>query len=136
MEQNSQIMQKIKIFNGEFHKIKFPLLDNFDSFEYKNYPIPAEIEDVPGIYFILGKDDDILYIGKALKLRNRLSAHLSPYSKKSSGSVSWIPISEIKKVSYLIIHRDILELFESFYFYFYKSKYNHGGYSYKNISPL
>ncbi|KKN27616.1 hypothetical protein LCGC14_0863030 [marine sediment metagenome] len=115
---------KFKIFKNEFIEIKAIKLEYLNFFIHNSYPINDSITNIPAVYFILGKKEEILYIGKSKKLRNRLCAHLSPFT---SPPASWIPKKQIKKVRYLIVEEDMLDVIEAIYHGFYDSKYNNNG---------
>jgi len=43
---------------------------------------PANFPSRPGIYFMYGEDDKVLYIGKAKRIRNRLTHHVTIYERR------------------------------------------------------
>ncbi len=51
-----------------------PLVQNKDKLNERLQEIPPE----PGVYFMRGKDDQILYIGKSKNLRNRVRSYFRP----------------------------------------------------------
>jgi hypothetical protein len=115
-------MKEIKTDNI---KISIKDIIELDSFVYEGYPLPSEVKENSGVYIITGFDNEILYIGKAKNLRNRLCSHLSP--NKKIGISSWIPLNEVVKVFYLYCDYPICEIIEAAYQYFYDSKYNNCG---------
>lgn len=46
-----------------------------------------KIPDAPGVYFFLGKNKEVLYIGKATSLRSRIRSYFSPDLHKARGPV-------------------------------------------------
>ncbi len=51
-----------------------PLLQNNEKLQARLKEIPLE----PGVYFMRGKDDEVLYIGKSKSLRNRVRSYFRP----------------------------------------------------------
>jgi DNA polymerase-3 subunit epsilon len=53
-----------------------------DSQEQINFSMKlnaGKLPDSPGVYFFLGKNKEILYIGKATSLKDRVRSYFGPY---------------------------------------------------------
>jgi excinuclease ABC subunit C len=77
----------------------------------------------PGIYLFLDKKDNILYVGKAKNLKNRVSS----YFLKSAdlGTKTAILVSQIAKIKTIVVNSEVEALIlESHYIKEYKPKYN------------
>ena len=75
----------------------------------------------PGVYFFKNKNDDIIYIGKAKNLKNRVQS----YFNKNSTNKSTIMVSNAISVEYLLVNNEVEALItEANMIKEYKPKYN------------
>ncbi|MEN9552286.1 MAG: hypothetical protein RI935_663 [Candidatus Parcubacteria bacterium] len=59
-----------------------------------------QLPDNPGVYFFRGKDDEILYIGKATSLRDRVRSYFNPDVVKTRGLRIVTMVTVANKVTY------------------------------------
>lgn len=69
-----------------------------DNFEAKSKKIP----DAPGVYFFLGARKEILYIGKATSLRNRLRSYFAPDLLEKRSAVIEKMVAEAKSIEWTV----------------------------------
>jgi len=75
----------------------------------------------PGVYFFKNKNDDIIYIGKAKNLKNRVQS----YFNKNNTNKSTIMVSNAISVEYLLVNNEVEALItEANMIKEYKPKYN------------
>ncbi|MCL5675611.1 MAG: GIY-YIG nuclease family protein, partial [Patescibacteria group bacterium] len=74
---------------------------------------PADIPDVSGVYLFYGNSGQILYVGKAKILRERLRSYLTPDNAKTgnlmalSKTVSYIPVDN--EIDALILEANLIK---------------------------
>jgi excinuclease ABC subunit C len=61
-----------------------------------------KIPDAPGVYFFLGKRKEILYIGKATSLRNRLRSYFDQNIKEKRSALIEKMVSDAKDISWTV----------------------------------
>ena len=62
----------------------------------------------PGVYFFKNKKNDIIYIGKAKNIKNRVRSY---FSKSNKDNKNKIMVSKAKNIEYLIVNNEV-EAFE------------------------
>ncbi|MEX0930680.1 MAG: GIY-YIG nuclease family protein [Candidatus Paceibacterota bacterium] len=68
----------------------------------KNTALKRQIPDMPGVYFFLGKQKEILYIGKATSLRNRIRSYFSFDLHVKRSSVIERMVADAKTIEWTI----------------------------------
>ena len=61
----------------------------------------------PGVYFFKNKNNEIIYIGKAKNLKNRVSSY---FNKSNKNKKSQIMISHAIKIEYLVVEDEVKAL--------------------------
>ena len=64
----------------------------------KEQLVKKKLPDVPGVYFFLGKNKKILYIGKATSLKNRVQSYFASDLKEKRSELIEIMIKEAAAV--------------------------------------
>ncbi len=64
----------------------------------------SSIPTSPGIYFFKNKKDQIIYIGKAKSLRNRVSSYFTSINKKDAKTQ--VLVRHIADIDYLIVRSE------------------------------
>ena len=62
------------------------------------------IPNNPGVYFFKNKDDDIIYIGKAKNLKNRVQSY---FNKKNQDTKTGVMISKARNIEYLVVSDEV-----------------------------
>ena len=77
----------------------------------------------PGVYRFLDSGGNVLYVGKAIDLKNRVSSYFT--SPQLLGDKTRVLVSQIKKIQITIVETELEALLlEAFYIKKYKPKYN------------
>jgi len=75
---------------------------------YSMKPNFAKISQKPGIYFFLNKNKEIIYIGKAKNLQNRIKSYWTKSAELSPAKQQMI--SEVYKINYTIVDNEVESL--------------------------
>src|SRR5690606_17947213 len=59
-----------------------------------------KIPDAPGVYFFLGRNKEVLYIGKATSLKNRIRSYFAPDLRVKRSALIEKMVLEAKKVEW------------------------------------
>lgn len=82
--------------------------------------INSELPITSGVYFIYDKNQILLYIGRAVNIKKRISIHLSKISYPY-----FVPDEEIEFIKFILLKDEKeIDLLESFFIYLYQPKYN------------
>lgn len=65
----------------------------------------AQLSDAPGVYMMIGKDGDILYIGKALSLRNRVRSYFQ--ESAAHGPRTHAMVERVEDVRTIVVTNEI-----------------------------
>ena len=59
-----------------------------------------QLPDSPGIYFVLGTDNQVFYVGRAQSLRQRWSQHhrLAEFLSIAEGKIAWLPVAAFEQL--------------------------------------
>jgi len=68
----------------------------------KEFLIKKKLPDTPGVYFFLGARKEILYIGKATSLKNRVRSYFAPDLKVKRSALIEKMVLEAKSVDYTV----------------------------------
>ena len=68
-----------------------------------------QLPSLPGVYIFIGKDEEILYVGKAIDLKKRVSSYFKSYGL---GEKTKALVSQIKKIRTIEVESE-LEAFHS-----------------------
>jgi excinuclease ABC subunit C len=68
--------------------------------------VRSSVEDRPGVYRMLGPDDELLYVGKSIRLRTRLLS----YFRAPRGEKSWDLIQETNRIQWEYIPNEFFAL--------------------------
>ena len=74
------------------------------SFDYKK--ALAEIPHKPGVYQYYDADDQLLYIGKAKNLRNRVASYFNQEKSQLNGKTR-VLVSKIRRIHFTIVDTEI-----------------------------
>jgi len=140
-------MNKLKIRIRETTDLKLFRIGNINQLNSPNdlitwkkiIPFNKLPNNISGIYFLLNKDKEIIYIGKAKNIRQRIASHISPFNNQRMNIDIWrisayknkfnytsiIPLNEVKFFAFIQLTNYEKEQFkELFYIGFFKPKYN------------
>jgi hypothetical protein len=93
---------------------------------YGNTPGERLNQNIPngsGVYILTDENMNVLYIGKAQKLRNRITAHTSFGCTQNS----WVDKKRIKRIYVIVCPERINDIVEMTYQYFIDSEFNNHG---------
>ena len=62
------------------------------------------IPNNPGVYFFKNKDDDIIYIGKAKNLKNRVRSY---FNKNNQDTKTGVMVSNARNIEYLVVNDEV-----------------------------
>ena len=62
------------------------------------------IPNNPGVYFFKNKDDDIIYIGKAKNLKNRVRSY---FNKNNQDTKTGVMVSNARNIEYLVVGDEV-----------------------------
>ncbi|MCQ2915027.1 MAG: excinuclease ABC subunit UvrC [Alphaproteobacteria bacterium] len=94
-DENIEVLNKnLEILEGN----SLPIIENLSGADYVSF-ILKYIPSLPGVYRMISKNNEILYVGKAKNLRNRLESYSRPETKTR----------RIQKMISLIHHIEIVE---------------------------
>ena len=64
-----------------------------------------ELPDLPGVYIMRNVDDEIIYVGKAINLKNRVSQYFD--NNQNKGRKVLAMVSHIEKFEYIIVENEV-----------------------------
>ena len=64
-----------------------------------------ELPDLPGVYIMRNSQDEIIYVGKAINLKNRVSQYFD--NNKNKGRKVLAMVSHINKFEYIIVENEV-----------------------------
>ena len=70
-------------------------------------PLKDQLKSIPknpGVYFFKNKDDDIIYIGKAKNLKNRVRSY---FNKSNQDTKTGVMVSNARNIEYLVVSDEV-----------------------------
>ncbi len=126
------------LYAKEELKLKFPSIALLKKYIAKNDKpkiiggkeswITKNIPSKGGVYFIFGKNNKLIYVGRSSNVRNRIVLHASKNTINSEmmwGYQRQVPADEVIKVAFLLTNdKTKRKLIENIYICLYQPKYN------------
>lgn len=104
--------------------LEIPSIKQFTKFDIG---LADDIPNVPGIYFLFDRHNTLLYIGKSVRLKERVNSHVTNNSYDNTGlwgGGCMVPDNSVEYIKIYPCNEEDLLFIEQFYIWKYKPLFN------------